>query len=216
MRGGQRGRTLLTSSLTNCECDDDSYSSTLQRLASSKAGITLVPVSDSGLVHLPTEVDLAAITETWEVDKTHIEVLDLNAEVVNLAHLFADRSGQFGDAHLMNLKSCTVAIQESEGSESTEFGELTVKLAFFGLERSQKTTEKRDKHARFFDCEVPPLEAFHDCPPRSESLDIPPTVGRVPQGRATTGMTSDGELARSNCLAVQPGRVYHRAGITAL
>jgi len=125
-----------------------------------------MPKGDSGLVHFPTEVDLAAITETWEVDKTHIEVLDLDAEVVNLAHLFADRSGQFGDAHLMGLKSCAVAIQESEGSESTEFGELTVELAFFGLERSQESTEPWNELPsllhREIPCEIPSLGTIHD------------------------------------------------------
>lgn len=125
-----------------------------------------MPKGDSGLVHFPTEVDFAAITETWEVDETHLEVLNLDAEVVNLTHLFADCSGQFGDAHLVGLKSRAVAIEESEGSKSTEFGELAVELAFFRLERRQESTEPWNELPsllhREIPCEIPPLGTIHD------------------------------------------------------
>src|SRR5262245_2315037 len=63
----------------------------LDRASPGEAGVDLVPPVDRvALAELPAEKDLPPAPHGWEVDESDVEVLDLDAHLVDRAHERAD------------------------------------------------------------------------------------------------------------------------------
>jgi drug/metabolite transporter (DMT)-like permease len=133
----------------------------LQRLAPAKPGVQVVPVRDSRLVDPPTQVDFAAVAEARKVDDTHIEILDLDPELVNDPYLLADRAGQLGDPLLDAFQLGTMAVQKSEWCQPTEFAEQLIEFAFFRLKCDEQAAQAWDECACLFDREVTAFLPLH-------------------------------------------------------
>jgi len=55
----------------------------------SKSSVDFVPVANVRLSVLPTEINLAAFSQMWEVDQTLIDALDDTARFLNGGHALA-------------------------------------------------------------------------------------------------------------------------------
>ena len=127
----------------------------LERLATGKSGVDLVPIFDFGFAEFPAKKDFSAFPDGWEIDESAIEVLQLTSCGVDLG---GERS------NVTNQPEISGVYGHAAVGQDILSGNGMVVVGFFqlltsGAKLAKPFGEKRDELVGFFDREETFLHA---------------------------------------------------------